>query len=161
MRPWPSGGRTLASCSRPRSGRRSTLDNCTQMVQEACRRAGVRVVRMHDFRHGCVSVLLGLGVPPRTVDGDRRPLALEMTMNVYGHVTLDDKRDALDRLERPVRGGEMRRRCSHVVAVIGRRSASGGSAPSGRRNDTKAQVRRVSAWAFGVARSEGFEPQTF
>ena len=24
--------------------------------------------------------------------------ALEMTMNVYGHVTLDDKRDALDRL---------------------------------------------------------------
>jgi integrase len=29
--------------------------------------AGVRIVRMYDLRHGCVSVLLGVGVPPRTV----------------------------------------------------------------------------------------------
>ena len=42
-------------------------DNCSKVVRAACKRAGVRVVRMHDFRHGCVSVLLGLGVPPRTV----------------------------------------------------------------------------------------------
>jgi integrase len=68
------------------------------MVQDACRRAGVRVVRLHDFRHGCVSVLLGLGVPPRTVMEIVGHTALEMTMNVYGHVSLDEKRSALDQL---------------------------------------------------------------
>lgn len=40
--------------------------SCTRIVQSACKTAGARVVRLHDFRHGCVSVLLGLGVPPRT-----------------------------------------------------------------------------------------------
>ena len=72
--------------------------NCTRMVQEACRTAGVRVVRMHDFRHGCVSVLMGLGVPPRTVMEIVGHSALEMTMNIYTHVTLDDKRQALEKL---------------------------------------------------------------
>lgn len=72
--------------------------NCTRVVQEACRRAGVRVVRLHDFRHGCVSVLLGLGVPPRTAMDIAGHSTIEMTMNVYGHVTLDEKRDALNRL---------------------------------------------------------------
>ena len=73
-------------------------DNCSKLVRAACQRAGVRVVRMHDFRHGCVSVLLGLGVPPRTVMEIAGHSGLEMTMNVYAHVTLDDKRKALDKL---------------------------------------------------------------
>lgn len=74
-------------------------DNCSKSVRAAMKAAGVRVVRMHDFRHGCVSVLLGLGVPPRTVMEIAGHSALEMTMNVYGHVTLDDKREALGKLE--------------------------------------------------------------
>jgi len=73
-------------------------DNFSKTVRAAMTKAGVRVVRLHDFRHGCVSVLLGLGVPPRTVMEIAGHSALEMTMNVYGHVTLDDKRDALDKL---------------------------------------------------------------
>lgn len=72
--------------------------NCTRVVQEACRTAGVRVVRLHDFRHGCVSVLLGLGIPPRTAMDIAGHSTIEMTMNVYGHVTLDEKREALDKL---------------------------------------------------------------
>ena len=73
-------------------------DNCGKVVRAAMKSAGVRVVRLHDLRHGCVSVLLGLGVPPRTVMEIAGHTALEMTMNVYGHVTLDDKREALERL---------------------------------------------------------------
>jgi integrase len=73
-------------------------DNCSKLVQRALRNAGVRPVRMHDFRHGCVSVLLALGVPPRTVMEIAGHSALEMTMNVYAQVTMDDKRVALDRL---------------------------------------------------------------
>ena len=53
---------------------------------------------MHDFRHGCVSVLLALGVPPRTAMDIAGHSTIEMTMNVYGHVSLDEKREALDRL---------------------------------------------------------------
>lgn len=72
--------------------------NCTRVVQAACKKAGLRVVRLHDFRHGCVSVLLGLGVPPRTAMDIAGHSTIEMTMNVYGHVTLDEKREALDKL---------------------------------------------------------------
>ena len=72
--------------------------NCTRVVQVACRKAGVRVLRLHDFRHGCVSVLLNLGVPPRTAMEVVGHSTIEMTMNVYGHVSLDAKREALDRV---------------------------------------------------------------
>jgi integrase len=72
--------------------------NCTRAVQDACKQAGVRVVRLHDLRHGCVSVLLSLGVPPRTAMDIVGHSTIDMTMNVYGHVTLDAKREALDKL---------------------------------------------------------------
>jgi integrase len=72
--------------------------NCTRLVQNACRDAGVRVVRLHDFRHGCISVLLELGVPPRTAMEIVGHTTLEMTMNVYGHVNLESKRQAMDQL---------------------------------------------------------------
>lgn len=73
-------------------------DNCSKLVRAALKQAGVRNVRLHDFRHGCVSVLLGLGVPPRTAMDIVGHSTIEMTMNVYGHVSLDEKRDALDKL---------------------------------------------------------------
>jgi integrase len=73
-------------------------DNTTKLVKKALKTAGVRDVRMHDFRHGCVSVLMGLGVPPRIVMEIAGHSGLEMTMNVYSHVSLDDKKAALDKL---------------------------------------------------------------
>ncbi len=72
--------------------------NCTRVVQDLCASAGLRVVRLHDFRHGCVSVLLSLGVPPRTTMEIVGHSTLEMTMTVYGHVSLDDKTEAMRRL---------------------------------------------------------------
>jgi integrase len=84
------GGCSLGTPVEPR--------NCTRVVQTAVQRAGLPAVRLHDFRHGCVSVLLALGVPPRTVMEIAGHATLEMTMNVYAHVTLVDKRTALDQL---------------------------------------------------------------
>ncbi|GAB3184437.1 site-specific recombinase XerD [Micromonospora palomenae] len=72
--------------------------NCTRLVQSECAAAGLPAIRLHDLRHGCVSVLLALGVPPRTVMDIVGHSTLEMTMTVYGHVSLDDKRAALDQL---------------------------------------------------------------
>lgn len=81
-------------------------DNCSKLVKAALKSAGVRQVRMHEFRHGCVSVLLALGVPPRTVMEIAGSSALEMTMNVYAQVTLDDKREALEKLGGLLEGGD-------------------------------------------------------
>ena len=60
--------------------------------------SGLPRIRLHDLRHGCVSVLLALGVPPRTVMDIVGHSTLEMTMTVYGHVSVEDKRAALDQL---------------------------------------------------------------
>lgn len=78
-------------------------DNTSKLVCKALNVADVRTVRMHDFCHSCVSVLLGLGVPPRTtmeIDGTPN---LEMTMNVYADVSLMDKRPAIDKTQGPLR----------------------------------------------------------
>ena len=114
-------------------------DNCSKIVKPAVQAAGLRDVRMHDFRHGVVSVLLGLGVPPRTVMEIAGHSGLEMTMNVYAHVTLDDKREALDRLERAVRGGAEMSPLLSAVAVS--RAAAAVAVDGGRGSgSTKPQV---------------------
>ena len=46
---------------------------------------------------------LSLGVNPRTVMEIVGHSALEMTMNVYGHVNLDTQRRALDELDKSLR----------------------------------------------------------
>jgi integrase len=60
--------------------------------------AGLPTVLLHDLRHGCASVLLQLAVPPRTVMEILGHSALEMTMNPYACVSLDDKRSVLDKI---------------------------------------------------------------
>jgi integrase len=74
--------------------------NFTHAFQALCSRAGVRRVRLHDLRHTCVSLLLDLGEHPRLVMEIVGHTALEMDMNVYGHVSLDSQRSAaLNRLD--------------------------------------------------------------
>ncbi|BCJ30535.1 tyrosine-type recombinase/integrase [Actinocatenispora sera] len=72
--------------------------NCSRLFREMCTDAGLPTVRLHDLRHGCASVLLQLAVPPRTVMEILGHSTLEMTMNTYAHVSLDDKRSALDKI---------------------------------------------------------------
>ena len=55
-------------------------------------------VRFHDLRHTCVSLLLGLGVPPHIVRDIVGHSALDVTMNIYAHADMTEKRAALDRL---------------------------------------------------------------
>ena len=69
--------------------------NCTRLFQEMCADAGLPHVRLHDLRHGCATVLLAHRVPPRTVMQILGHSTLEMTMNTYAHVSLDDMRAAL------------------------------------------------------------------
>lgn len=70
----------------------------TRTFRALCERHGLRRVRLHDLRHSCVSLLLALGVSPRVVMEIVGHSAIEMTMNVYAHVTLGNQRAALDLL---------------------------------------------------------------
>ncbi len=79
-------------------------DNFSRLFQGLCERAGLRRVRLHDLRHTCVSLLLALGEHPRVVMEIAGHSAIDMTMNVYGHVNLDAQRTALSRLDDLVGG---------------------------------------------------------
>jgi integrase len=60
--------------------------------------AGLPGVRFHDLRHTCVTLLLDLGVPPHVVREIVGHSAIEVTMTIYAHASLDEKRKALGKL---------------------------------------------------------------
>lgn len=74
-------------------------NNFSRTFARWCRDAEVPTVRLHDLRHTCVSMLLTLGVNPRVVMEIVGHVALEMTMDVYAHVAVDEQRSALDKLD--------------------------------------------------------------
>ena len=108
--------------------------NLTRMWTELCLRRGMRAVPLHGLRHTCVSLLLARGIHPRVVMEIVGHSAMEMTMNVYGHVNLDDQREALDELDE---------QCPllSLAAVI--------------------RLSEVAENALAWVRLEGFEPPTF
>lgn len=54
--------------------------------------------RFHDMRHTCVSLLLAEGAPPHVVQQIVGHSAIDVTMNIYAHASLEEKRTALARL---------------------------------------------------------------
>jgi integrase len=72
--------------------------NLTRMFAQICEKHRLRWIRLHGLRHSCVSLLLALGVHPRIVMKIVGHSAIEMTMNVYGHVNLGAQRAALVQL---------------------------------------------------------------
>jgi integrase len=60
--------------------------------------AGLGATRFHDLRHTCVTLLLDLGTPPHVVREIVGHSGIEVTMTIYAHVSLDDKRKALRKL---------------------------------------------------------------
>jgi integrase len=78
--------------------------NVTRMWVKLVDELGIRKVPLHALRHTCVSLLLALGIHPRVVMEIVGHSAIEMTMNVYGHVNLGTQRAALDRLDDELSG---------------------------------------------------------
>jgi integrase len=60
--------------------------------------AGLTSTRFHDMRHTCVSLLLHLGVAPDMVREIVGHSDIEVTMTIYAHTSLDEKRRALGKL---------------------------------------------------------------
>ncbi|WP_218596547.1 tyrosine-type recombinase/integrase [Pseudonocardia oceani] len=99
-RPWPPDGYVFGT----RHGTPLEPRNLTRMFGQLCDAHGIRRVPLHGLRHTCVSLLLSLGVHPRVVMEIVGHSAIEMTMNVYGHVNLETQRAALDHLDEQLSG---------------------------------------------------------
>jgi integrase len=78
--------------------------NLTRTWVKLCKDLSIRPVPLHALRRTCVRLLLAIGVHPRVVMEIVGHSAIEMTMNVYGHVNLDTHRVALDRLDYELSG---------------------------------------------------------
>ncbi|MFI9556265.1 tyrosine recombinase XerC [Nonomuraea endophytica] len=68
-----------------------------------CRNADVPVIRVHDTRHTCASLLAALGVHPRVAMQILRHSQISVTMNVYTQIPTPETRKALDQLVRALR----------------------------------------------------------
>ncbi|MET9675080.1 site-specific integrase [Streptomyces sp. NPDC006482] len=62
--------------------------------------AGLRVIRLHDARHGCATILTAAGVPPRVVMEILGHSQISITMDVYTHVVQDTQREAISHMDR-------------------------------------------------------------
>jgi integrase len=66
-----------------------TADAHPDLSRPVCERHGSRRVRLHDLRRARVSLLLALGVSPHVVMEIVGHSAIDMTLNVYSHVSPD------------------------------------------------------------------------
>jgi integrase len=83
------------------SSRRGTPmepDNLRRSWAQIRQSAGLGNARFHDLRHTCVTLLLDLGAPPHVVREIVGHSDIEVTMTIYAHVSLGEKRKALGKL---------------------------------------------------------------
>ena len=73
-------------------------DNLSRSWYTVRKVLGEPAPRFHDMRHTCVSLLLAEGAPPHVVQQIVGHSAIDVTMTIYAHASLDEKRAALQRL---------------------------------------------------------------
>ncbi|MDH6705337.1 integrase [Kitasatospora sp. MAA19] len=83
-----------------RTGRPIEPTNLYRSFVRVSKAADVPVIRLHDARHGCATLLVACGVPPRVVMEILGHSQIGLTMNVYTHVTQDTQREALGNMDR-------------------------------------------------------------
>lgn len=66
-------------------------------------RSGLRRIRLYDLRHTAATLLYSLKVDLKTIQEILRHAKLTTTMDVYTHVSLESKREALERMDRLIR----------------------------------------------------------
>lgn len=86
-----------------RTGRPIEPRNPYRSFTCVARSAGLRVIRLHDARHGCDTPLAAAGVAPRVVMKILGHSQIAVTMNVYTHVVQDKQREAVSHVDRLLR----------------------------------------------------------
>jgi integrase len=73
-------------------------DNLRRSWDKVREATGDPQARFHDLRHTCVSLLLDAGSPPHVVREIVGHSAIDVTMTIYAHASLGEKRTAMRRL---------------------------------------------------------------
>ncbi len=85
----------------------SALRRCGQCGMKLWPRALPRRMRFHDLRHGTATLLLRAGVDPHRVQRILRHTDIRVTLGTYGHLQVEDLRDAVNRIAPQTRGLEL------------------------------------------------------
>ncbi|MCI3226880.1 site-specific integrase [Streptomyces sp. NP-1717] len=93
---WDDGGYVFTT----RNGRSVEPRNVYRSFTRVAGSAGIRVVRLHDARHGCATLLTAAGVAPRVVMEILGHSQISITMDVYTHVVQDTQREAISHMDR-------------------------------------------------------------
>ncbi|WP_406133833.1 tyrosine-type recombinase/integrase [Streptomyces zaomyceticus] len=86
-----------------RTGKPIEPRNLYRSFTRVAKNAGLRVIRLHDARHGTATLLTAAGVPPRVVMEILGHSQIAVTMNVYAHVVQDTQREAVSHMDRLLR----------------------------------------------------------
>ncbi|MGY5132589.1 tyrosine-type recombinase/integrase [Streptomyces nigrescens] len=93
---WQEGGYVFTT----RTGRPVEPRNVYRSFTRVAQSAGLRVIRLHDARHGCATILTAAGVAPRVVMEILGHSQISITMDVYTHVVQDTQREAISHMDR-------------------------------------------------------------
>ena len=83
-----------------RTGRQVEPRNVYRSFTRVAESAGLRVIRLHDARHGTATLLTAAGVAPRVVMEILGHSQISITMDVYTHVVQDTQREAISHMDR-------------------------------------------------------------
>jgi site-specific recombinase XerD len=73
--------------------------NLVRHFKSVLKRAGIpESIRFHDLRHSCATFLIAQGVHMKVVSEILGHASIGITMDVYGHVSADTQRTALDKI---------------------------------------------------------------
>lgn len=93
---WTESGHVFTT----RTGRPVEPRNVYRSFTRVAQSAGLRVIRLHDARHGCATLLTAAGVAPRVVMEILGHSQISITMDVYTHVVQDTQREAISHMDR-------------------------------------------------------------
>lgn len=71
-----------------------------RLFQGHLRRAGLPVIRFHDLRHSCASILLASGVPLTVVSSILGHSSIRLTSDTYGHLLARSQEEAAKAMTR-------------------------------------------------------------
>lgn len=93
---WQEGGYVFTTST----GRPVEPRNVYRSFTRVAASAGLRVIRLHDARHGTATLLTAAGVAPRVVMEILGHSQISITMDVYTHVVQDTQREAISHMDR-------------------------------------------------------------
>lgn len=96
---WQASGYVFTT----RTGRQVEPRNVYRSFTRIADSAGIRVVRLHDARHGTATLLTAAGVASRVVTEILGHSRISITMDVYTHVVQDTQREAMSHMDRLLR----------------------------------------------------------